>query len=164
MIRKFLGFVILILCLILSKQAFSEDLKVGSINMRKVFYEYKKTKDFNERLEKEDEIVKKEIEKKTENLRKLRDEIDLLSEKAKEKREPELRKKIRELDDFRKDKIEGLIQEKDEMFKEIRKDVFDVSATYAKKNGYNIILDEAVFVYRSDKYDITSDIIEELNK
>ena len=62
MLKRFLGFGILCMCLILSNRAYAEDLRIGCINMRKVFYEYKKTKDFNERLEKEDEKVKKEIE------------------------------------------------------------------------------------------------------
>ena len=113
--KKILVVLILVLCMALSANAFAKEMKIGCLNMRKVFYEYKKTKDFNQTLEKEDAKVKEEIEKRTQDLRKLRDEIDLLSEEAKAKKEPELRQKIKKLDDFRKEKIEELLRKKDEM-------------------------------------------------
>jgi len=150
--------------MVLSTGAFAKELKIGCLDMRKVFYEYKKTKDFNQKLEKEDATVKKEIEKRTQDLRKLRDEIDLLSKEAKEKREPELRQKIKKLDDFRKGKIEELLRKKDEMFKEIRKDILDMANGYATKNGYDLLFDNAIFVYSSKKFDITDVVIKELNK
>jgi len=162
--RKILGAVVLVLCMVLSAGAFAKELKVGVLDMRKVFYEYNKTKDFNQKLEKEDAEVKKEIEKKTQELRKIRDEIDLLSEKAKEKKEPELRKKIKDLDDFRKEKIEEFLRKKDEMFKEIRQDIMDTANTYATKNGYDLLFDNAMFVYSTENFDITDVIIKELNK
>lgn len=164
MIKKYLGFVILLACLSFSCSSFAEDVKMCYINMRKVFYEYQKTKEFNQNLEKQDERVKSEIEKRTHEIRKMRDEIDLLSEKARAKKQPELREKIKELDDFRKEKIEGFIRQKDTMFKEIRKDILAISSDIAKKNGYEIVFDQAVFVYASEKYDITDTIIKELNK
>ncbi len=162
--KKFVGVLIIIFCLTLSGSAFCEGLKIGYVNMRKVFYEYKKTKKFNEDLEKEDTKVKEEIEKRTQELRKFRDEMDLLSKKAQEKREPKMRQKIKELDDFRKDRVNGILRKKEEMFAEIRNDILDVSDKYSKKNGYDVVFDEALFVYSLKKYDITDDIIKRLNK
>ena len=162
--RKILGVLVLVLCMALSVSAFAKDLKVGCLDMRKVFYEYNKTKEFNQKLEKEDAQVKSEIEKKTQELRKIRDEIDLLSEEAKGKREPELRQKIKNLDDFRKGKIEEFLRKKDEMFKEIRNDIMDAAKTYATKNGYDLLFDNAIFVYSTEKFSITDAIVKELNK
>lgn len=165
MIKRFLALGILILCLVFyAGNSFGKELKLGYVSMRKVFYEYTKTKDFNTQLEKEDEGTKKEIEKMTETLRKLRDEMDLLSAEAREKKEPEVRQKIKELDDFRREKVETFIKKKDEMFKEIRNDIMDVVTAYAKKNGYDIVFDEAAFVYSAESYDITDTIVKELNK
>ncbi len=162
--KKILGVLILVLCMSLSVGAFAKELKVGCLDMRKVFYEYNKTKEFNQKLEKEDAEVKKEIEEKTGELRKMRDEIDLLSEEAKKKREPELREKIKKLDDFRKEKIEEFLRKKDEMFKEIRVNIMDTAKVYATKNGYDLLFDNAIFVYSSKQFDITDAIIKELNK
>lgn len=162
--KKLIGILVIIFCLALSGYAFAQELKIGYVDMRKVFYEYKKTKEFNQALEKEDKLVKEEIEKKTQEVRKLRDEMDLLSKKAQEKRAPEMRQKIKELDNFRRGKVDAMLQKKENMFKEIRNDILDVSEGYAKKKGYDIVFDEALFVYSLKKYDITDKIIKKLNK
>ena len=164
MFRKILSVIVLFVSIALPTSAFSAEIKMGYINMRKVFFEYNKTKTFNEDLEKKDEALKKEMEEKAQVIRKMRDEVEILSDKAKEKKEPELRQKLKELDDFRKEKIESFIKDKDEKFKEIREDIISVSTAYAKKNGYDMIFDEAIFVYSTNKFDITDDIIKELNK
>jgi outer membrane protein len=162
--KKFVAVLVILCCLALPATTLAEELKIGYLNMRKVFYEYDKTKAFNETLEREDKKIKKEVEERTEKVRRLRDEMDLLSEKAREKKEPELRKKITELDNFRKDKVNEILRKKEDMFKEIRENIMDVSDKYAKKNGYDVIFDEALFVYSQKKYDITDDIIKRLNK
>ena len=164
MFKNFLSAGILLLCLFLATTAFAEASKMGYVNMRKLFYEYEKTKKFNQKLEKEDEEAKKEIEKRAEEIKKLRNKIDLLSENAREKREPELRKAMEELDLYRKEKVGGFMKDKDEMFQEIRNDIVDVAGEYAKKNNYDMVFDEAVFVYSSDSHDITDEVLKELNK
>ncbi len=164
MIKKAVLLTVLALALSLSVASFAEGLKVGYVDMRKVFFEYKKTKDFNSKLEKEDEKVKKEIDAKAQEIRKFRDEIELLSDDAKKKKEPELRARIKGLDDFRREKVEEFIRKKDEMFKEIREDIMSVSSKYAAQNGYDVIFDEAIFVYAANKFDITEHVIKQLNK
>lgn len=164
MVRKISIIAVLLLCVALCGTSFAGDPRMGLVNMRKVFYEYKKTKDFNVKLEGQEAEYKEEVDGKTEEIRKLRDEIDMLSEEAREKKQPELRQKIKELDDFRRDKLEQFLREKDEMFKEIRKDILEVCSRYAGKNGYGMLFDEAIFVYAGENYDITDDIIKELNR
>ena len=164
MFKNFFVILSLALSFILCGTVYAESGKMGCINMRKVFYEYKKTKDFNQKLEDEDNQVKKEMESRTQDIRKLRDEIDLLSESAKEKKQPELRQKLKELEDYRKEKVEGFIKKKDDMFKEVRTDIMNIAETYAKKNGYQILFDNTVFVYFDNNLDVTDDIVKELNE
>ena len=163
MLKKLVVFLMLF-SFALSASAFAKEPKIGCLSLRKVFYEYKKTKEFNQKLEAEDAQIKEEIEKMTQEVRKLRDEIDLLSEGARKKKEPELREKVQKLDETRKKKLEEFLRKKDDMFKVIREDIMAVSAEYAKKNGYSIIFDDAVSIYFSKEYDITNDIIKQLNR
>jgi len=144
--------------------AVAADLKIAHVNMRQVFFEYEKTKQANKELEKEDQAVKKEIDQRAQTLRKLKDEIDLLSEEAKKKREPELQEKLREFDEFRRSKIEEFVQKKEDLFTEIKNDILRVIENYSKKNGYDIVFDKAMLIYSSDKFEITETIIAELNK
>ena len=94
-------FAIFLFCtFLMTAPAFGENAKMGFIDMRKVFFDYNKTKNFNSSLEKEDEEAKKELEKRSDKLRKLKDEIDLLSDEARKKREPELRNALQSLVEY----------------------------------------------------------------
>ena len=164
MFKKLISAAIFVISLAVASNGFCADLKIGYVNMRKTFFEYKKTKEFNKKLEGKDASLKKELDKKTQAIRKLRDEIDLLSDKAKQKKEPELRKKMQDLDEFRKKNVEQFIKEKDDMFKEIRQDITGVVGAYSKKNGYDVIFDQGIFVYSNPEFDVTDIVIKELNK
>lgn len=164
MFKKFLVITILISCLTLPAIAFSDEMKLGFVDMKKLFYDYEKTKDFNKKLEKEDENAKQDIEEKSKKLMRLRDEVNLLSEEARKKKEPELQEAMRELETYRREKVESFLRKKDEMFQEIREDIMKVASKYADKNEYDVILDGAVFVHSSDKYDLTEGVLKELNK
>ena len=164
MFRKILIFISLALAFLICGNSQAAELKIGSIDTQKVFYEYNKRKDFQKSLEEKDKKLRAEVEKKTQEIRKLRDEIDLLSDKAKAKKEPELREKIKQFDEFGNQKREEFIREKDEMYKEIRDDILKVSEEYAKQNGYDLVFDKTVFIYSIDKYDVTDPILKALNK
>lgn len=164
MFKKFAVILIPIVYFALSANAFPEDAKIGVMNFRKIFYEYKETKDFQKELESKDEEAKKEFEKKADEIRKLRDEISLLSEKAKEKKETALREKAMDLDKFRRDKGEDLLRWRDAKVADIDKVIRSAAADFAQKNGYDMILDNIALVYSSDKDNLTEEILKELNK
>ncbi|MBL7158025.1 MAG: OmpH family outer membrane protein [Candidatus Omnitrophica bacterium] len=163
MLKRILA-IFIIATFFLTPYAHARDLKVGYMNMRTIFAEYDRIKKYNEELESKDTEIRKEIEGKAEGLRKLRDEMELLSDTAKKERAPEFEKKVRELEEFRRRKVEEFIARKDEMFKQIREDIIKVATVYAKKNGYDMVADEAAFIYFSEKFDLTQEIIKELNK
>ena len=162
--KKLLGLAILILCFALSSAAFAENSKIGYADRRKIYSEYEKAKNFNKKLEKEDGEVKSEIEKRSKELRKLYEETELLSDDAKKKKETELRESAEKLEAYRKEKIDGFLKQQNDMFQEIQEDIQSVAEKYAIANGYDVILDEAVFVYSSDTLDVTNAILKELNK
>jgi len=162
--KKVLGIAVILLCTILCGSVFAEDLKIGVMNFRKAFLEYEKTKGFQKELETKDEAAKKEFDVKAKEVRKLRDEIELLSEKAKEKKREELLKRTNELNAFRRNKGEELLRWRDTEMREINDNIVNTVNKYAQKNGYDVIFDKMSFVYSSDKYEITEKIITELNK
>jgi len=164
MVKRILISVILIMCLASAGCAAAEDTKIGIVDFRKVGQEYKKAKEFNKELEKEDQKFKEEIEAKTQGIRKLRDEIDLLSESAKEKKQPELRKQIASLEDFRRSKVEELISLRDTRAREISEEIVKAVEAYSKKNQYDIVIDQMAAIYSSGRQNITNAIVKELNR
>ena len=162
--KKILLICILVCSFLLPVGSFAQGTKIGCVNSKQILNDYSETKTFNKEMEARDSRVMKEIEEKTKRVRKLRDDIELLSDKAKKKKQTELRGKIKELDEFRKAQVEGLIQWRDAEILKIRKSILDVIFAYAKQNGYDMVCDETAYVYVDGKYDITTDIIKELNK
>jgi outer membrane protein len=151
-------------CCIMSGVSFAAELKIGVLDFRKTGNEYDKAKELRKELEVKRDGTQKEIEEMTAEISKLRDELDLLSESAKEKKQAELREKTREYNEFRRTKSEELLYWRDSKMREITKDIIDTATNFAKKNGYDIILDQMAAVYYSEKFDITDTILKELNK
>ncbi|MBN1353867.1 MAG: OmpH family outer membrane protein [Candidatus Omnitrophica bacterium] len=163
--RKGFLFVLVTAVLLIScTYAFAAEMKIGYIDARKVFYEYNKTKDFQKELEAKDQQAKDEFEKMATDVRKLRDEIELLSEKAKEKKQNELMEKTKGLNDFRREKGEELLKWRDEKIAEINRDIGNVTTEYAKNNNYDVVINQMALMYAMEKYDITDEILSRLNK
>lgn len=156
----------LVAVLVLGQAAgsFAEGLKIGFADKLKILFEYKKAKELNEALEKENEEAKKEFDKKTEALKKLRDEMELLSESARRAKAPELEEKLKELDTFRREKQQDIGRKYDEGIRDISKEISDVCEKYGKNKGYDAILDARATLYAPESLDITDEILKELNK
>ncbi|RKY32796.1 MAG: hypothetical protein DRP74_01745 [Candidatus Omnitrophota bacterium] len=138
--------------------------KIGYIDVTRTFNEYNKTKSFDKELTNEQEKYEKEREKKVNEVKKLQDKINLLSEKEKEAQQPALEEKIRLLQDFDRQQQTELRKERDERMKEILKDIDDAVEGYAEKEGYSLIFNDQVLVAQDEDLDITDQIISILNK
>ena len=81
-----------------SSTCFSKDLKIGYVDIFKVFNDYEKTKEYDEKLEAKKNTAEKELEKKKETIEKLQGKLDLLKEGEKAKEEEKLNKELPSLD------------------------------------------------------------------
>ncbi len=142
----------------------AEEIKIGYVNLGKTFDEYEKTKESDSSLEKKGEGKQKEREKLVDEIKKLKDEIVLLSNKGKEEKQPIIGEKIEKLQEFDKEVRDELRQERDEMVRDILREIDEVIQDYGKKYGYTAILNDRVLVYGNESIDITQDIIDVLNK
>ena len=142
----------------------AEEAKIGYINLGKTLDEYEKTKESEKSLEKKLNKKEKEREKLVDEIRELKDEIVLLSDKGKKEKQPVIDEKIRDLQEFDKELRDNLQQERDEVLRDILREIDKVIGDYGKKQGYTAILNDRVLVYGDEDIDITRDIIEILNK
>jgi len=140
-----------------------EARKIAYINAAAVFDNYYKTKDADAKLEKKGEKKNKEREGLIKDINKLKDETELLSMIAREKKEAELNEKMRKLQDFDRETKTNLQRERNDLVKDIFKEIDDAIQEYGKKNGYDIIFDSRVLLYASDGLDITEDVTNKLN-
>ena len=138
--------------------------KIGYIDLSKSFDEYQKTKDFDKELEKKGDMKQGEREKLVQDIRKMREELELMNKSAREKKEADIEAKIKSLQEFDQEAKTDLTKERDNMVKDILKEMSDVIKEYGQKNGYSIILNDRVLLYGDSGMDLTNEIIKILNE
>ena len=156
--------VMFVIGLVTSAAAFAKEYKIGYVDLPKIFEEYKKTKISEKVLEEKAKGKTEEEKKMVDELKKLKDEQALLSEKGKAEKQTIIDNKMKALQDFRKNTQEGLMKEKNTALEGILKDIEGVIQGYAKEGGYDMVLNSRMLLYGSDQYDVTNDILSRLNK
>lgn len=141
----------------------AESLKIGYINISKVFDNYKKTKVQNKKLEEMSSKKQKEREQIVADIKKMRKEMKMLSEKGKKKKRSSLKNKISELQKFDRETRSKLKMQRDDIMKLILDDIKEATRTYATKNNFDLILYKNTLLYSENKMDLTSKIINILN-
>jgi len=164
--KRVLGLVVIMLFTlgIFCVTAQAEGLKVGYIDVSTVFDEYKRTVDSDEALEKETQGKQEEREKKASKIKRMMDELELLSEKGRQEKQVEIDKKVDELKGYDMQTRRNLRKKRDEMVTDILKEIDDVVKEYAENNGFDLILNDTVLLYKKDAMNITQNILEILNK
>jgi len=137
--------------------------KIGFVDLSRAFDEYQKTKDFDKALEKKGDIKQEQREKLVKDIRKMRDEIELMNEKARDRKERDLEAKIKALQEFDQDAKAGLTRERDDMVRDILKEMNTVIQEYGESHGYSIILNDRVLLYGNKLQNITDEIVKILN-
>jgi len=144
--------------------AFAESQgKIGYIDLSRSFDEYQKTKDLDKELESKGDMKQKEREKVVQDIRKMREELELMNKSAREKKEADIEAKIKSLQDFDQEAKTDLTKERDNMVKDILKEMSDVIKNYGEKNGYSIIVNDRVLLYGNPEMELTNEIIKILN-
>lgn len=140
-----------------------EGEKIGYVNLSLVFDSYEKTKEFDKELEKEAEAKRKEREGIVRDIKRLRDEIELLSQDKRAGKQTQIDEKIEELQAFDRDARENLRMKRESMLREILKEIDGVVKEYGNKEGYAYIFNDRVLLYKDENKDLSQDIIQKLN-
>lgn len=144
-------------------QAFAKEIKIAYVDLAKVFDEYSVTKNSEKNLEEKGKAKEAERTAMVEELRKLKDEQALLSEKAKAEKQTIIDNKIKALQDFDRVTRDALVKERNDMLGNILKDIEKVVADFAKANGYDYIFNSRMLLYGMPESDITAAILAKLN-
>lgn len=137
--------------------------KIGYIDLSRLFDEYQKTKDFDKELEAKGDMKQDEREKLVQEIRKMREELELMNKSAREKKEADIESKIKALQEFDQEAKMDLTKERDNMVKDILEEMSGVIKEYGQKNGYSVIVNDRVLLYGDSGLDLTGEIIKILN-
>lgn len=141
----------------------AKELKIGYVSIAKVFDEYDKTKASDKTLEKKGQEKQLDREKYVSEIKKMKDELELLSDKARADKQRDIDSKVEALQRFDRETSEDLRRERDMMAREILKDIDAVIKELGKQEGYNIIFDDRVLLYTSEELDFTNKLMNILN-
>ncbi len=138
--------------------------KIGYVDVAKIFDEYKKTQDLDKILE--DQGVKKQTQrdKMVDEIRKLKDEMELLGEKAREEKQDQLDALLKKLQNFDQDARDELRKERDKMARDILKEIDTVIQEIGKKEGFTVILNEKMLLYYEETNSLTNTVLTTLNQ
>ena len=170
----------------LTSPAFAQG-KIATVDLRKVFDNYWKTKEADSALKDRAAEMDKEFKDLTEDYKKSKDEYTKLQAQAndqavsadeREKRKNaaeakllQIRESEQTIEGFRRQASATLDEQKRRMRDKILAEIQNLVTSKAKSAGYSMVLDTAaeslnstpVLVYSTDDNDITDDILKQLN-
>lgn len=138
--------------------------KVGFLDLSKLFDGYQKTKEYDAELEKKYNEIKKLSDEKVEKLKEAQGKLALLKEEEKAKMETEIETLRNELMELQQTQGADLTKQRDEKIREILLEIEKIVSDYAKKEKYDLILNDRVLIYGNEAMDITEPILKILNE
>ncbi len=140
------------------------ELKMGYVNLAKVFDGYERTKESDRLLEQKGQKKQAELETRATELKKLRESLELLSDQAREAKAREAEEKSDEFQRLKTRSQRDLVRERNAMAKTILDEIHQTITDYAKANGFSVMLDQRSLVYGQDAYDVTDAVLKLLNE
>jgi outer membrane protein len=158
-----LGAITFLTTVLLNGNVAAQDLKVGYVNVPKVFDGYDRTKTYETGLEKKGQQKETELEGRMSELKKLRESLELLNDQARDAKVREIEEKADAIKRFRSNTARDLSRERDKMAGEILKEIQKAVEDYAKTNNFSFILDERSVLFGQPVYDVTAEVLKILN-
>lgn len=158
-----LALLFLVECPVTQAQAAQASLKLGYVDLLKVFEGYQHKQESEQVLEQRGKQKQTELEGRFNDLKKMRQSLELLNDQAKDAKAREIEERADEFKRVKERTERDLLRERSELAKQILDEIDQAVADYAKANGYSVILDQRSLLYGEEIYDVTADILKSLN-
>ena len=137
--------------------------KIGYVDLATLFDEYNVTKSSEASLDQHGKQREAELEGRLNELKKLREGLELLNDDAREAKTREVEEKAESLQQFRNSAARDLRRERDKVAKTILQDIQTSIQEYGKANGFSMIFDARSLLYGEQAHDITDEVLKLLN-
>lgn len=168
--------------------ASAQQVKVATVDMKKVFENYYKTKDAEARINEARNSAKKELEDRMESLKKAGEEVQKLNteiespalskdskdakSKTRDEKIGEFKTMEREIQEFRMTREKQLQEQSVRMRGGIVEEINKVVTDRVKADQFDLVLDKSgpslngvpVVLFAKESYDFTNDVITALNR
>jgi outer membrane protein len=161
-------FIILSFCFMIASAGAAKELRIGTVDLQKLFKEYPGTKKAQKKFTAMAEKKKKDLEDSAEELRDLQTELkrsgSVLSDKLRKQKETELRQKDQNLAQLENQYRTDLAMKEAEMTQSILAELKSIVAETAKENGIDLVLDSEKTVYVKEGEDLTPAVLKKYKK
>lgn len=158
-------FLFMVVFLMTASMAQAELKKVGTLNIRLVFDNYAKTKDYDKVLEEQYTKYEAERNGKVEAIQEKQGKLSLLKDEEKSKAEETLQELINSLQQYDREQQTELTKKRDERIRDIMLEIEQLVDQYAKKEKFDFVLNSNVLIWAGDQVlDISKEITDVLNK
>jgi len=178
----------LLVAILVPAGASGQNIKIGTVDMKKVFESYYKTKDAEAKINEARNNAKKELEDRMDTAKQTLDQVKKLDEeiskpelskdakelKAKTRGEKaaELQNMDREIREFQQSREKQLQEQSVRMRAGIVEDINKVVADRVKAENFDVVLDKSgpslngvpIVLYSRDNYEFTDTVVTALNK
>ena len=163
--KKFLIILVMLsFGMLILTNVYAQEQKFAYVDIVKIFNEYKKTDNYDKKLQQDKDAKTKEREKSVEEIKKIQDSLAIVSKEEKEKTQKDLDDKIKQLQQFESQASMELSKEYNNMMEEILKEINKTVKDYAEKNNITFVFKDAALAYVNPTLDITDQIIKMLNE
>ena len=154
------------------------DVKIGYVDLERIFHGYEKTKELEAKLKMENEADQKMLSERRQMIEKeidkLKEELEtqalMLSESASEEKQAEIERRAEELYEFSA-YIEQRNQEReakytDGILKDLQTELPSIIKSIAEKEGYRFVFDlrSLFYVTPEKEFDLTDKVLAQLNE
>ena len=155
---------VIIVGMFLVSPASAEAIKIGYVDLRRAFYEYEKSKNFDTELTKLTNERGEKRNKMVDEVRKMRDASELLSDSAKTDKLKQLNVKITALNKYDANTRKELLDKKNEMFRVVIGDIQKIVEDIGARDKYTYVFDSRNIMYSQKQDDLTDQVVARLNK
>ncbi len=141
----------------------ADGIKIGYIDLTKVFDGYQKTKEFDAALQSEGESFQKQRDAMVQKIQDAQTKLDLMSNTQKSTMQSDIEKQKNDVIAFDREKRTELTKRRDDKVREILTDIQGVAANIAKKDGFTYVLNDRVMVYGDPQYNLSEEVLKTLN-
>ena len=166
----------------------AQSIKVGVVDMNKVFSGYYKTKDAENKINDAREVAKKELDDRMESHKQLLDEINQLNkdidnaalsataktdrQKKREDKIQQVRSLEQEINEFKTSREKQLQEQAVRMRNQIVEEIMTIINAKVKSDNYDLVFDKSgqslngvqIVLHSNDKMEFSDDVITALNK
>ena len=140
-----------------------KEIKIGFVDLSRLFDEHYKTADYDVQLESEHKQFEDSRNTKIEKIQEAQGKLALLNEDKKAALEEEIEVMKADLLEFDREQKTTLTKERNEKIREILLEIEQQVSGFAEKEGYDVILNDRVLIYGNPAKDLTDQILSRLN-